>query len=79
MYEFENEINNLKTYSTRQDFNEAALFIGPEGGFDVKEINQLKEAGWKSLSLGERKLRAETAAIISAYEILNKTTERQDI
>jgi len=37
--------------------------IGPEGGFTKREIDQLKNAGIVSVSLGSRILRAETAAI----------------
>ena len=39
------------------------ILIGPEGGFDNKEIALAKEAGAIVVSLGERILRAETAAI----------------
>lgn len=41
-----------------------ALVIGPEGGFDPSEISWAQEhLGAKSVSLGSRILRAETAAI----------------
>lgn len=39
------------------------ILIGPEGGFDEKEILQAKEAGGIAVSLGKRILRTETAAI----------------
>lgn len=39
------------------------VFIGPEGGFDEKEVEQAAEAGWKSISLGRRILRTETAGL----------------
>ena len=38
-----------------------ALFIGPEGGFDVQEISLAKEAGVVPITLGKRILRTETA------------------
>ncbi len=41
------------------------LFIGPEGGFTSKEVEIAREGGVRILSLGERILRAETAAISS--------------
>lgn len=41
------------------------IFIGPEGGFDEKEINLAKEYDGKIISLGKRILRTETAAITS--------------
>ena len=39
------------------------ILIGPEGGFEEKEKNQLIEIGAIPLSLGSRILRTETAAI----------------
>ena len=39
------------------------VFIGPEGGFSADEIRLAEEAGAEVLSLGERILRTETAAI----------------
>ena len=39
------------------------VLIGPEGGFDQKEIDRLTEKGCKIISLGKRILRTETAAI----------------
>jgi 16S rRNA (uracil1498-N3)-methyltransferase len=37
--------------------------VGPEGGFTREEIRVAKETGFTSVSLGQRVLRAETAAI----------------
>jgi 16S rRNA (uracil1498-N3)-methyltransferase len=37
--------------------------VGPEGGFSEKEVRAAEEAGFVSVSLGQRVLRAETAAI----------------
>lgn len=39
------------------------ILIGPEGGFEEKEIDAVKKAGAHIISLGERILRTETAAI----------------
>ena len=39
------------------------IFIGPEGGFEPSEIERLKEAGGRVLSLGRRILRTETAGM----------------
>jgi 16S rRNA (uracil1498-N3)-methyltransferase len=51
---------------------ELYILIGPEGGFEVDEISKLIKHNWQVKSLGERKLRAETAAIISVFEQINK-------
>lgn len=38
--------------------------IGPEGGFTPKEIELLKDAGFKAYTIGDRILRWETAAVL---------------
>jgi 16S rRNA (uracil1498-N3)-methyltransferase len=40
-----------------------ALAFGPEGGWTPEETQAFEDAGWKSASLGNTILRAETAAI----------------
>lgn len=50
------------------------ILIGPEGGFDGKEIDSAIEAGGASISLGKRILRTETAAI-SAVSMVMLYTE----
>ena len=42
-----------------------ALAIGPEGGFHEEEFTILREAGFRPLSLGVRRLRSETAAVVA--------------
>lgn len=39
------------------------IFIGPEGGFEEKEIGQLQGAGAHSITLGHRILRTDTASM----------------
>jgi 16S rRNA (uracil1498-N3)-methyltransferase len=39
------------------------VIVGPEGGFTLNEINLAKDAGFHIVSLGNRILRAETAAV----------------
>ena len=39
------------------------ILVGPEGGFEDKEIRLAREAGAAIISLGKRILRAETAAV----------------
>lgn len=43
-----------------------ALAIGPEGGFTDEEVQTASGAGWRSVSLGRRILRIETAALALA-------------
>lgn len=40
-----------------------AVFIGPEGGFEKKEVDLAVSAGMKAVSLGKRILRTETAGM----------------
>lgn len=51
-----------------QNGQSVAIFIGPEGGFDEKEIEQAQKAGVQPITLGRRILRTETAgmAVLSA-------------
>lgn len=44
----------------------ARIIIGPEGGLVDEELQSLVDAGWKQISLGERILRVELAAIAAA-------------
>ncbi|MBR9974645.1 MAG: 16S rRNA (uracil(1498)-N(3))-methyltransferase [Bacteroidetes bacterium] len=46
-----------------------ALFIGPEGGFSDVEIDLLRARGADILSLGPRRLRGETAAIVALARV----------
>lgn len=41
------------------------LLIGPEGGFDDGEVAAARAAGFVTVSIGRRVLRAETAAIVA--------------
>ncbi len=46
-----------------------ALMLGPEGGFTREEVEQARLVGWRTVSLGDRVLRAETATL-SAVSIV---------
>jgi len=46
------------------------LLVGPEGGWHIAEIEQLIAAGFKPVSLGDRILRSETAAIAAISMVL---------
>ncbi|MBM3440998.1 MAG: RNA methyltransferase, partial [Bacteroidetes bacterium] len=51
---------------TMQLSNEVALLIGPEGDFTNAEIEQALKAGFKAVTLGENRLRTETAGVAAA-------------
>ncbi len=46
------------------------IVIGPEGGFDIKEIEMLKEIGAHIVTLGKRILRTETAGVVAAAVVM---------
>lgn len=47
--------------------SKVGVFIGPEGGWEEKELNLAKEKGFMITSLGSLTLRGETAGIIASY------------
>ncbi len=65
-----NELEKIK--NTKMSFN-IAIVIGPEGGIEEKEVEILKNAGAKVISLGKRILRTETVCMqmvsIIMYEL----------
>lgn len=68
------EINKIKKQleTTKKEIK-IAILIGPEGGIDIVEIEKLKSAGAKIITLGKRILRTETVALnilsIIMYEL----------
>ncbi len=46
------------------------LIVGPEGGFDEREVNTLKEKGVYVVTLGEKILRTETAALAASAIVM---------
>ena len=49
------------------------VFIGPEGGFEEREVELLAENGAVVATLGKRILRAETAPIVALAAIMFET------
>jgi len=45
------------------------VLIGPEGDFTQQEIDQALRIGYKPVTLGENRLRTETAALAACFEI----------
>lgn len=69
---YENEDTmTLKQAIHRLDKNESiALLIGPEGGFEPSEAEELISKGAVSVSLGKRILRTETAGMAALAQIM---------
>lgn len=45
----------------------ALILIGPEGDFSEKEVEEALRKGFKPISLGESRLRTETAALVACH------------
>jgi 16S rRNA (uracil1498-N3)-methyltransferase len=52
------------------DLHSLLIVVGPEGGFTEEETVSAEHAGFKSISLGTRRLRAETAAVAAISHVL---------
>ncbi|HTR80352.1 MAG TPA: RsmE family RNA methyltransferase [Bacteroidota bacterium] len=48
----------------------ALIVIGPEGGFTEEEIKSAEHEGFVQVSLGKRRLRTETAALVAAAWVI---------
>ena len=47
----------------KNNYQSISVIIGPEGGFDIEEAEELNKMNFKNISLGKRILRCETAAV----------------
>ena len=75
-YENAKDIDRSKELvATAPKMKSIAIFIGPEGGFDDKEIEAVEAIGGQIITLGKRILRTETAGFtmlsILMFEIEN--------
>jgi len=59
----------LKDIKDKKNIN-IAVVIGPEGGIEASEIEELKDSGAEIITLGERILRTETVGIAMASIIM---------
>jgi len=49
--------------------NDLTILIGPEGDFMPEEVKKAEAAGFKPISLGNSRLRAETAGVIACAQV----------
>ncbi|MDD4089554.1 MAG: RsmE family RNA methyltransferase [Tissierellia bacterium] len=72
-YELE-DVKLLKDvlYEPKQNYY---IVIGPEGGFDIKEIEMFREIGAHIVTLGKRILRTETAGVVTAAIVMYACNE----
>ena len=62
---YEDVKNDKPDLSIPESCKSVSICIGSEGGFESIEVEALKSIGFKTVSLGKRILRAETAAVYS--------------
>ncbi len=55
--------------SLYQPMNDATILIGPEGDFTLEEIQLAQSKGFSAVSLGNHRLRTETAGLIALQTI----------
>jgi 16S rRNA (uracil1498-N3)-methyltransferase len=55
--------NIAETFKNEPGLTDIAFIIGPEGGFETKEVEFLKKSGAREIRLGKNIYRSETAAI----------------
>jgi 16S rRNA (uracil1498-N3)-methyltransferase len=67
--------HSKKVIESVKDTRSAGIFIGPEGGFEEREVLLAEEAGAQTITLGHRILRTETAgmAVLSILMFLLET------
>lgn len=63
IFPWEREAANTLKSAIDATKTEISVFVGPEGGISKAEANALVQSGARSVTLGKRILRAETAAI----------------
>ncbi|HBJ77248.1 MAG TPA: 16S rRNA (uracil(1498)-N(3))-methyltransferase [Porphyromonadaceae bacterium] len=56
--------NPLKNYTQEGDIS---ILIGPEGDFSLEEIDLARREGFSPISLGNNRLRTETAALVACH------------
>lgn len=55
-------LNEIQQAGDQQDIT---ILVGPEGDFSIDEVHQALEKGFSSVSLGQNRLRTETAGLVS--------------
>jgi len=64
------ELKKLNDTYIKSSNLKIGVVIGPEGGLDKEEVEELKQDGAKVITLGERILRTETASVAILSNIM---------
>lgn len=65
----EDRIPRLSLKNEAKTDEKITILIGPEGDFSPEEIKKAMEKGWQAVTLGESRLRTETAAIVGCHTV----------
>lgn len=68
-YENEDQLNFYESLLNLKKGDSIGILIGSEGGFSIEEVKYAQENGYRSISLGKRILRSETAVFYSLSAI----------
>ncbi len=63
------DVERLNFAKEYQPGTDVVVLIGPEGDFDPSEVSRAMMAGFKPVTLGNERLRTETAALYAAISI----------
>jgi len=63
LWEEENAVRLRQVIKAAGSLKKVFILIGPEGGFDQKEVSSAREHGFTPVSLGEAVLRTETVSL----------------
>ena len=69
------KVNKQQLSSSKLNSNSTTVLIGPEGGFTQKEIQKAEEKGFIAVTLGNNRLRTETAALVATQILSEFNTE----
>lgn len=73
--EMEGSTNLKDIFNVKKSFNNVAIIVGSEGGFTEQEANELVNHNAKSITLGKRILRVETACIATCSIVMYELKE----
>ena len=63
--DFFNRLMEIRHAPEADPTEEITILVGPEGDFSIDEVRLAQENGYESVSLGESRLRTETAGLIA--------------
>lgn len=74
-WEDEQAVSLRSLLSPTHEIQSVLIFVGPERGFSKEEVEKARRAGFQPFSLGPRRLRTETAGIVSVSLVMYELCE----